>query len=329
MKQLAQMPEARPPLIAGAAVQPIIPRTMEEVFRLANAVVAAGMAPKDFKTAEACTIAILQGLEVGLAPMAALQRIAVINGRPTIWGDAALGLVRASGLLEEFEETVDDGGAMCRVKRRGEPKPIVSRFTTEDAKRAGLWGKAGPWQQYPRRMLQMRARAFALRDGFADVLGGMHIAEELQDGREARDVTSLPLLPPAAPPPAPPSPRPQQTIHVPASSQGQGRGRRSEPAEAPEDLSHMQGRQDEDLHSFRGSSDSEDPAPLAAETPGPADSEQWSKVTQKLLADAKTEAQIETIDRTQIEPVKGGMFPGDTYEVERARDAALELVRQV
>ena len=42
-------------------------------------------------------------------------------------------------------------------------------------------GKQGPWTQYPKRMRQMRARAFALRDVFADILKGMPIAEELQD----------------------------------------------------------------------------------------------------------------------------------------------------
>ena len=45
-------------------------------------------------------IAIMHGLEVGLSPLSALQRIAVINGRPTIWGDGALALVKASGLCE-------------------------------------------------------------------------------------------------------------------------------------------------------------------------------------------------------------------------------------
>jgi len=35
-----------------------------------------------------------------------------------------------------------------------------------------LWGKGGPWTNYPRRMLQMRARALCIRDSFADALHG-------------------------------------------------------------------------------------------------------------------------------------------------------------
>jgi hypothetical protein len=97
-------------------------------------------------------------------------------------------LVRGSGLCEFVRERIegkeDARMAVCEVKRRGEPEPIRRTFSVTDAKKAGLWGKAGPWQQYQERMLQMRARAFALRDGFADVLGGLYLKEEVDDGRE-------------------------------------------------------------------------------------------------------------------------------------------------
>ena len=44
-----------------------------------------------------------------------------------------------------------------------------------------LIDKKGPWQQYPYRMLQMRARSWGLRDGFADALKGMQVREEIED----------------------------------------------------------------------------------------------------------------------------------------------------
>src|SRR6185295_12780043 len=50
-----------------------------------------------------------------------------------------------------------------------------------DAKTANLWGKAGPWTQYPKRMLQMRARGFGCRDCFPDLLRGIIIKEEAED----------------------------------------------------------------------------------------------------------------------------------------------------
>ena len=172
-------------IVAGAPPLPIVPRSMEEALTLARAVVASGMAPHGLETPEACLIAILHGLEVGLTPLSALQRIAVIDGRPTIWGDGAMALVRASGLCRSVREWIEgdapqDWTAYCEVLRRGESDPVTCRFGVEDARRAGLWGKPGPWSLYPRRMLQMRARAFALRDVFADVLGGLYLREEIE-----------------------------------------------------------------------------------------------------------------------------------------------------
>lgn len=170
-------------LMAGGRPRPIVPKSLSEAYRIAQAVCAAKMAPKGLDTPEACMIAIMHGLEVGLSPLSALQRIAVINGRPTIWGDGALALVKASGLCEAIDEWIegDDPNswvAVCNVIRRHDPVPIERRFSTDDAKRARLWGKSGPWSDYPKRMLQMRARAFALRDAFPDVLGGLYLTEE-------------------------------------------------------------------------------------------------------------------------------------------------------
>lgn len=195
-----------PSLQSGGQVRAIVPQDFEGAWRIATAVCKAGMAPKGLDTAEKAMVAILHGMEVGMTPMAALQSIAVVNGRPTIWGDGAIGLVRGSGKCEWIKEKIEGDGdnmaAVCEAKRKGEADPIRARFSVADAKKAGLWGKQGPWQQYPKRMLAMRARAFALRDGFADVLRGLGIAEEVQDHQPMRDVT------PAAPvPPKPPAPQ--------------------------------------------------------------------------------------------------------------------------
>lgn len=170
------------PLRAGGRVTAIIPQSVEEVFRLATAIAKSGLAPSTMRTAEQITIAIMHGAEIGLPPMQAVQRIAVVNGRPTIWGDAvpALLLSRGFKLDERVAGEGDDRAAVCLVIRP-DGSMIERRFSVADAKGAGLWGKVGPWKSYPDRMLQMRARGFAARDGAADVLAGLYIAEEVQD----------------------------------------------------------------------------------------------------------------------------------------------------
>ena len=191
--------EHRPNLTAGGKVSAIVPQTMDEAYRLSKAICMAGMAPKGLDTPEKAMVAIMHGMEIGLTPMRALQTIAVVNGRPTLWGDGVIGLVRGSGACEWVKETVegkdDTRIAICETKRKGEPHTVRRTFSVTDAKKAGLWGKQGPWQQYPERMLSVRARAFALRDGFADVLGGLYLKEEIDDiPGSARDV--VPKRPP-------------------------------------------------------------------------------------------------------------------------------------
>ena len=160
--------------------------TFDDAFRFAKMVSQSEFAPKDFRgKAESCLLAIQHGSEVGLSPMQSLQSIAVINGRPTIWGDAALALVQSSPVCEYVREYVEGDGdnlaAVCEAKRRGYPAPTTVRFSVADAKKAGLWAKSGPWTQYPQRMLTLRARGFALRNAFADALRGLITAEEAQD----------------------------------------------------------------------------------------------------------------------------------------------------
>jgi hypothetical protein len=166
---------------SGLALQ-----SFDDAFRFSKMVAASEFAPKDFKgKPESCLLAIQHGSEVGLSPMQSLQSIAVINGRPTIWGDAALALVQACSVCEYVREYMEGEGdsltAVCEAKRQGYPAPTTVRFSVADAKKASLWGKAGPWTQYPSRMLQLRARGFALRNAFADALRGLVTAEEAQD----------------------------------------------------------------------------------------------------------------------------------------------------
>lgn len=121
------------------------------------------------------------GYEVGLSPMASLQGIAVINGRPSLWGDALLGLARSHPGFQDIEETFDEATmtARCVVTRRGQT-PVVSVFSKKDAEVAGI-SNGNVHKKYPKRMLQMRARGFALRDAFADKFSGLISAEEAID----------------------------------------------------------------------------------------------------------------------------------------------------
>ena len=152
-------------------------------------------------------VAMLHGQEIGLPHLQALQSVAVVNGIPSIYGDAALALVRSSGKLEDFDEYIEVDGvrqegpfpilkyaedgkdivAFCRSKRVGMSRERVTTYSVDDAQRAKLWLKKGnngfetPWCTVPQRMLMWRARGWNLRDNFGDVLKGLAIYEEAMD----------------------------------------------------------------------------------------------------------------------------------------------------
>jgi hypothetical protein len=184
---------------------------------------AGDMIPKEFQNQpEKCFAAIYKGASIGLDAFTSLQRIAVVNGRATIWGDAALAVVKNTGELEHFKEYYgvwvakenltkeeldnpenqeilkkfngfvrksafldaenDKSGAACELKRAG-GELSLQFFTISDAKVAGLWG-GNVWKKYPQRMIIYRSRAYSLRDAFPDVLEGLYIKEEMEGGED-------------------------------------------------------------------------------------------------------------------------------------------------
>lgn len=175
---------------AGKQVMGIIPTSLAEVAKLALVISESGLAPYGLKTVQQITVAIMYGAELGLPPMQSLTSIAVINGRPSIYGDALIAIVRDSGLLERFKESFtgnpfdDNFTAHCVVKRAGEDE-VEEVFSVADAKLAKLWMKRGgqqgdkdtPWVTHPKRMLRWRARGYAFHDRFADVLRGFRMRE--------------------------------------------------------------------------------------------------------------------------------------------------------
>jgi len=156
------------------------PSTFDEAMKLSEVLAGSDLVPKDYKGKPANVFVCIQfGNEIGLKPMQSLQNISVISGRPCLWGDSVLALIQGHKDFEDIIETDDGTTATCTVMRRNRT-PHTATFSIEDSKRAGLAGR-GTWTQYPARMRQMRARAFAIRDTFADVLKGVSFREEVED----------------------------------------------------------------------------------------------------------------------------------------------------
>lgn len=181
-------PKTNPPALQANEKGLLIGSSLEEQFRLAAAYCRSGLVPKAFDTPEKVLLGMQYARELGLQPITALRQIAIVNQVPNLWGDLPLSLVLKSEKLELIQETFFDKnnqpfqgagdafGAACKVKRKGIEGEVVRSFTMADAERAGLTSK-DTWKKYPKRMLQCRARAWALKDLFPDILNGVAIME--------------------------------------------------------------------------------------------------------------------------------------------------------
>lgn len=246
MNELPRLPS----LTGGAQVVAIVPRTFEETFRVARAVVASKLAPAALigklegdDAASAVAVAIMSGAELGLKPMVALRSFTVINGKPALYGDGLINVVRQSGKVAYLRTGCDerDGKLVgwCEAKRNDTEEDKRVEFSQADAERAGLWQTEAivtkwnkwdkkneekpndsPWWRFPQRMLAWRAAGYCLRELFGDVLGGIRDefeAREIADSEEMRDIT-----PPARPaPPKPPAPPVPPTAKVIEAEQDQ------------------------------------------------------------------------------------------------------------
>lgn len=184
-----------------------------QAWMLADLLIGADMVPSSYETdfrdgrgkvvdPAKVVIGLMKATEIGVSPISGLANIMIINNRPNVWGDLAQALVQRTGVVEDhFKEEVGakpkpgteltqwDRAFGWRVgfKRKGQDAFYVGEYTVAHAIRAKLWGNANkkPWITDPERMLFNRARAFALRDGFADCLFGMGIVEEQMDFQDA------------------------------------------------------------------------------------------------------------------------------------------------
>lgn len=195
---------------------------MDDMWRFCTAVVNSNQF-KDVDSPEVALIRLQAGLELGLTPIWSLTNIMVTNGRPSVWGDALLGLVLAHPACEDVIETEegdypkDSYAAVCKVLRKGR-QPVIRKFSIADAKEAKIFGK-NVHQNYQKRMLQMRARAFACRDAFADALRGLGVREEMESvqPREVRGrVVETKLILPDAPTP---EPEPEPVVGIPTTEE--------------------------------------------------------------------------------------------------------------
>lgn len=143
--------------ILAPTVSGFIPRTIEQITMIAQALYDADMVPDSYKvkkkgaasvgakknegdgddnkeaTLARLKIGIMKALEIGAPPIQGINNIYIVNGRPSVWGDLAVALIQRSGVLASMDveemgqkpdAKVDDvaGLARGRAEPEGDPR---------------------------------------------------------------------------------------------------------------------------------------------------------------------------------------------------------------
>jgi hypothetical protein len=169
-----------------------MPAKIQYAEKLANS----GLLPAAFRKQPANVLyAVEYGDMLGLAPMAAITGIHVIEGKPTASAGLISALVRRAG--HKLRVSGDAASATCEITRADDPSYTFRvTFTVEDAKTAGLTGKP-VWKQYGTSMLKARAITQCARDACEEALFGLHYTPE-ELGAEV-DPDGAPLPPQQGP----------------------------------------------------------------------------------------------------------------------------------
>ena len=162
----------------------------------AKALAPSDLLPKQYRGNPAnVLIAIEYGRALGLEPMAAIQGVHIVEGKPTASAQLIGALVRNAG--HRLRVQGDDTGAVAVIVRADDPEfEFRAEWTMDRAKTAGLAGKS-VWRQYPAAMLKARAITEVARDACPEILSGVaYTAEELGHDDAPKRVDTARLTPP-------------------------------------------------------------------------------------------------------------------------------------
>lgn len=186
-----------------------LPDTKSDAYKFAVSFASSMFCPKVYQNKpDDVYLAMAYGAQIGLNPLLAVQNIAVVNGRPSVYGDALTAIVMGHPETTAYEDGyMADGTAYCKITRKG--KTVYREFSEAMARKAGLWGK-DIWAKYPERMLLWRAKGNAIRDLYADVLMGMWSVEEARDMPQSIEDELLNVTPSTNEPTEKPEEKPTQ-----------------------------------------------------------------------------------------------------------------------
>ena len=162
--------------------------TFKLAFQMAQGLSQSTLVPMAFQNNPSnCLIALEQSNRLNISPMAVMQNLYIVQGKPSFSSSFIIGLINASGKYDmelQFDEEEKDGkpyACTCWTELNGR-KVTGIKITMEMAEKEGWLRKNGSkWQTMPQVMLRYRAASFFSRMNCPELSIGLYSKEELDD----------------------------------------------------------------------------------------------------------------------------------------------------
>lgn len=162
--------------------------TFQLAFQMAKGLSQSTLVPQQFQNNPAnCLIALEQSNRLNISPMAVMQNLYIVQGKPSFSSSFIIGLINASGKYDmelQFDEEEKDGkpyACTCWTEKDGR-KVTGIKITMDMAEKEGWSKKNGSkWLTIPQVMLRYRAASFFARMNCPELSIGLYSKEELDD----------------------------------------------------------------------------------------------------------------------------------------------------
>lgn len=156
------------------------PVGIDELWRVSKGLFDSGLY-SSFVNAQGAMAAVMHGRELGLGAAASLSSICVVKGRPTLYAETMVALVKASPVCEYIQCTERTAERCTWVtKRRGNPQPTTLSMTYKECAAISPDSKLTQLQRQPATMIMWKCAAAICRMEYPDVTKGIHATEEFQ-----------------------------------------------------------------------------------------------------------------------------------------------------
>lgn len=162
--------------------------TFKLAYQMAQGLAQSTLVPQTFQNNPSnCLIALEQSNRLGISPMAVMQNLYIVQGKPSFSSSFVIGLINASGKYDmelQFDEEEKDGktyACTCWTTLDGR-KVNGIKITMDMADKEGWSKKNGSkWITMPQVMLRYRAASFFARMNCPELSIGLYTKEELDD----------------------------------------------------------------------------------------------------------------------------------------------------